>query len=258
MDVHETLQRLSKKSHITLKDKGNTAIWDALAEMKNKGKKRVLIPDQGGWLTYPKYPPRMGFELKEIPTDRGMIEPASLRNLDRDDVLLYEDPAGYFAGQDVKAIYERCAQQGCHVILDVSGSLGDKSLPKEADMVVGSFGRWKVIDAGYGGFIGSDTYVGEENYDKKNLPVLKQKLSGAEERLSFLYGIASNVKRDLSHMRIVHPDRTGLNVVVKFDDEKERDEIIEYCNKHDLEYTICPRYIRVLDEAVSIEIKRKI
>jgi len=42
-----------------------------------------------------------------------------------------------------------------------------------------------------------------------------------------------------------------------FDIENEREEIIDYCNKHGYEYTQCPRYIRVLDSAISIEVKRK-
>ena len=38
---------------------------------------------------------------------------------------------------------------------------------------------------------------------------------------------------------------------------KEKKELIAYCEKNGYEYTECPRYIRVLENAISIEVKRK-
>jgi len=47
-----------------------------------------------------------------------------------------------------------------------------------------------------------------------------------------------------------------INVIIKFDDEEVKQRIIEYCKENNLEYTVCPRYIRVNENAVSIELKR--
>ena len=49
----------------------------------------------------------------------------------------------------------------------------------------------------------------------------------------------------------------GHNVIVKFNTDEEKEKIINYCDKNELEYTLCPRYIRVEENAVSIEVKRK-
>jgi len=37
----------------------------------------------------------------------------------------------------------------------------------------------------------------------------------------------------------------------------ERERLINYCNNEKLEYTLCPRSIRVKERAVCIEVKRK-
>jgi hypothetical protein len=33
-------------------------------------------------------------------------------------------------------------------------------------------------------------------------------------------------------------------------------EAVEYCERHNYPYTECPRYIRMNDEGISIEVKR--
>ena len=48
----------------------------------------------------------------------------------------------------------------------------------------------------------------------------------------------------------------GFVVVIKFTTEEEKEKIINYCGNHNLEWTECPRYIRLNKPAISIEIKR--
>ena len=48
-------------------------------------------------------------------------------------------------------------------------------------------------------------------------------------------------------------------LVERFDqhnNDEEKDKIIKYCKENNYEYTLCPRYIRVNENAVSIEVKR--
>ena len=71
-----------------------------------------------------------------------------------------------------------------------------------------------------------------------------------------MYNRAMKVKEDLKRFNIIHPDSRGINVVVKFSGDIEKAEIISYCNQNKLEFTLCPRYIRVNEKAISIEIKR--
>ena len=90
----------------------------------------------------------------------------------------------------------------------------------------------------------------------KDFPLLEKKLKELKKRLNLLYGKAEKVKSDLKDFNIIHRDKKGINVIVKFDSDKEKEKIINYCKNNNLEYTLCPRYIRVMDKAISIEIKR--
>ena len=72
----------------------------------------------------------------------------------------------------------------------------------------------------------------------------------------FLCRVCKKIKEDLKGFDIVHKDGNGLNVVVKFKDKSEKQKLIKYCKQNNYEYTMCPRYIRVLDKAISIEVKR--
>ena len=55
---------------------------------------------------------------------------------------------------------------------------------------------------------------------------------------------------------IIHPESESLVVVIGFKDSEEKENIINYCRKNNYEYTLCPRYIRIGRDAVSIEVKR--
>ena len=57
-------------------------------------------------------------------------------------------------------------------------------------------------------------------------------------------------------MDIIHADKKGINVVIKFRNEAEKKRIIYYCDKNNYQYTECPRYKRVNCNAISIEVKR--
>ena len=61
---------------------------------------------------------------------------------------------------------------------------------------------------------------------------------------------------ELAKYEILHKNSKGINVIVKFNNEKEKQEIIDYCKSNNYEYTLCPKTIRVLDTAISIEVKR--
>ncbi len=93
-------------------------------------------------------------------------------------------------------------------------------------------------------------------FDENNSEILLEKLKGAKKRLKWLYDKNKKVKKDLKGFNVIHRGDKGINVVVKYCCEEEKQKILKYCNKHDYQYTLCPRYIRVKDEAISIEIKR--
>ncbi len=264
----DNLRALTNCKHILLTESGDHAILlGMMACRKLSNRKNFIIPDQGGWFSYKKYPKRLGFEIVEIKTDYGIIDLDDLRGKIKDmdsAAFIYTNPAGYFAEQPSREIYSLCKDK-CLVIKDISGCIGDEKLciSKDADVVVCSFNEWKPINLGYGGFIGTnserffsaiDNHEGK--FDEKCLERLIKLLENLPNRMKMLYEITERVKRDLKGFKIIHPDKKGINVIVRFDSDEEKARILEYCYRNSLEFTLCPRYIRVNEKAVSVEVKR--
>jgi len=266
MSIKSILRKYTGYDIIELTSRGNTAIFAALyvARKLALDKKNVLIPDQGGWFTYKKYPKKLGLEVIEVKTDLGLLDPKDLADTDAN-CLLYENPAGYYANQPIEKIYNACK---CTVILDVSGSIGDPVLcnGKYADIIVGSFGKWKVATAEYGGFVAikdQETYdIAKEifnttEFDEAKTDDVYKALQQVPDRLKFLYDECNTIKKDLSGMNIVYPDKKGINVIVRYTTEEDKNKILDYCERHKYQWTQCPRYIKIMENAISIEVKRR-
>ena len=179
--------------------------------------------------------------------------------------FIYTNPAGYFAHQHSSSIYNLCKGKTL-VIMDCSGSIGtDICDGRFADMIIASFGKWKPVNLYYGGFVsvkeqkvyssGREAF-GIVRFDDSYLPKLDEKLDSLKERNAFLLKHRKKVLDDLQDFKIVHPDRKGINVVVRFDSESEKNVLVRYCKENGYEYTLCPRYIRLNRPAISIEVKR--
>ena len=144
------------------------------------------------------------------------------------------------------------------VILDVSGCIGSNFYDGNyADIIVCSFGKWKPINLGYGGFISMNFF--EENYlkfDKSHYRALYEKLVNLKNRYQFYEKINKKIKNELKQFSILHKDSKGINVIVEFKDEEEKNNIISYCEKNKYEFVECPKMIRVNRDAISIEVKR--
>lgn len=258
----QILKGLTRKKYVYLTQRGNKSILFALKIAKALGYKKVLIQDQGGWITYLQFPERLGMELVKLKTDYGFIEPDELaKELDGDCVLLINSLTGYFAEQPIGLLYSMCKQKDAFLINDASGTIGTE-LAKVGDIVIGSFGGGKPIDLDYGGFIAfnerefSDKVSIDEVFDKDKAEKLAMKLEELPDRLRFLEDIHNKIKKDLETFDIIHRGARGINVIVKFKDEFEKERIINYCQKNAYEWTECPRYIRVNTDAISIEVKR--
>lgn len=267
MDVHKELQRLLHVPHLVLVDRGNSAIKVALRVIQHRSGK-ILYPDQGGWMTYAQFIEETSFHPTTVKTQDGLID---LEDLEKKclvaDAFIYANPAGYFCSQDITKIYEICRRHGCLVILDAAGGIGvtEQSDGAYTDVIIASFGRWKPVYAGYGGCVGStdkeifkriQTHAHEFPYDIEQMKTLERELEGLHIRRSFLGAKRAKILRDLSGQDVIHSERDGLNVVIGYSTEKEKAQLIDYCQKEGYEYTDCPRYIRVLRPAISIEVKR--
>ena len=266
-EILSLLRKLSGHDFIRLTSRGNTAIYTALYCAKELNRRKlVLVPDQGGWFTYKKYPKQLDMKLLVVKTDFGVIDVADLREKSKDaNCIIYSTPAGYFAEQPVKEIYSICRKNKCIVILDITGSIGRHDYGKYCDFAVCSFGDGKPINLGYGGFVSAvkkgyfdepeDAFI-SSSFEEEYYSRLLEKLKSLKERHQLFDKVNKKVKKELSDYDIIHRNKEGINVIVKFRDESEKKKIIDYCEKNKLEFTICPRYIRVKAKAVSIEVKR--
>jgi hypothetical protein len=257
--IENKIQSLTKHREILILDRGNDAIYSAIEIVaKISNEKIILVPDQGGWISYLKYPPQLGFEVLKIKTNRGVIDLGDLEiKSKKASAILFSSFAGYYAEQPLKSISEICRKNDCLVIEDVCGSLGDKVLcdGNLSDIIVGSFGKWKVVEAKIGGFISFNDKKWKKYVTKKCTINETQRLEIAlalrKNKLKKLLFRQNQVKTELSNLKIFHKDKRGVNVVVE-----KKPSVLIYCQENSLEIVECPKYIRVEEPAYSIELKR--
>ena len=256
------MRKLTRHQHIVFTERGNAAIFLAMAiAKKNNPKQVILIPDQGGWFSYKKYPDFFGFTIVEVKTDYGLIDLKDLRDKVKNaSAFIFTSFAGYFAEQSLRKIKTICKRAGCLVIEDASGSIGDKKLcnGKYSDIIVGSFGKWKPVDCGYGGWVSTNENkfldsVPEATSVTKVHPQFYKEIYRhlRKNRFKKLLALQARVKVQLKDFEVLHRDKRGLNVVVKFEPK-----VLEFCQQKNYPYVLCPSYIRVNEKAISIELKR--
>ncbi len=252
------IKELVGEKHIKIAPRGNKAILYALRIAKKLNKTRVFIQDQGGWLTYKQLPKKLKLQLIELKTDYGIISQKDLEGIDNNSVLLINSLPGYFAEQQMAPIYNICKSKGCLLINDISGSIGTEQA-KYGDILVCSFGSDKPLNYGKYGLLAvknKDWFKLTEIKEEKVGDDFKKTLKNLPKRLSKLKEISKKIKNDLKKFDMLHKEKNGINVIVKFNNESEKKEVEDYCKNNSYQYTVCPRYIRVNCNAVSIEVKR--
>jgi len=271
--ILDLIKKYTKHKYAKLVHRGNAAIFCALYIAKKINPKPfILIPDQGGWISFKTYPQMLGFEVKTVKTDRGIIDLIDLeKKAESGAALIVTSFAGYFAEQPMKYISQICRKCNCLLIEDASGSIGDGILcdGSVSDIIVGSFGHWKPINAGYGGFIS----VAKKEYFDESYEIFSStnyypdydsllgKLEKADKRIKDMLKLSEKVKEDIAkklpNIKLIHKELRGLNVMAKYMNEADKDIIISYCKDKGYDYVECPKYIRLDEEAISIELKRK-
>lgn len=261
--VLELIGGFTGKKHVKLTNCGDSAIILGFLTAKSFGKQKIAIPDQGGWLGFRKIAVKLDLEVIEVKTDCGIIDLRDLKaKIDEKTALIITNMAGYFAQNPIKDIEDICKKEKAIFILDITDSIKTKS---KAELVLASFGKWKPLDLGYGGFIATDNkdffnLIEKESlkyeFDENKLEELEIKLVKLDKRMKKFDLINKKIKKDLKAFDILHKDKKGINVIVKFKNNEEKRALIKYCEENKLEYTLCPRYIRVNENAVSIEVKR--
>ncbi|MFH1455386.1 MAG: DegT/DnrJ/EryC1/StrS family aminotransferase [archaeon] len=259
----ERLKKLTKHDYVKFTDRGNSAIFIALSIAKKVNPRpHLLIPDQGGWISYKRYPLFFNYNIQEVKTDNGIIDLKDLKKKSKNaSALIITSFAGYFAEQPLRRIATVCKKNGCLLIEDASGAIGDTKLcnGKHSDIIVGSFGKWKPINYGYGGFISvkEPSYFSEAKETLSMIKVHPQMYKDLPKylkktRYKKLLKLAEKVKKDLpKDVKIYHKDKRGLNVITEF-----KPKVINFCEKNNYPYLLCPNYIRINEKTISIELKR--
>ncbi|MCF7860635.1 hypothetical protein K9M79_00190 [Candidatus Woesearchaeota archaeon] len=266
--IKSKLNELIGMPKTILTDRGNSAIMESLNIVKQISQRQnILIPEEGGWLTYKKYPGRFGLTVQEVKCRNSQIVTSDLIDKSgKAGALMYSEPGGYFASQQMKQIYNICHENQIIVILDITGCIGRRTdYSKYSDMLLASFGKGKPVNLGYGGILGIKQFILDEletykssmpRFQSDKLVPLLRKFEQLDARYEFIDREIRTIKNDLTAHEIIDEGSRGLVVIVKFKDEKEKETIINYCENNKYEYTICPRYIRYGGNAVSIEVKR--
>jgi len=267
---NDMLTGLTGKKFVLLVKRGNVAIRLALKLVKKLGYKIVLLQDQGGWLTYNQFCKKEKLEAVVLKTDHGLLGANALKNYSGCALLINSMPA-YAALQKMRELARVGMKQNIFIINDASGSIGTEEA-KFGDVILGSFAIDKPVNiSGRGGFMATDSKECFDFLEKNNLPLdidfigLSEKLLCLNERLSELKSIRDKLIKELEESefanKIIHKDEkdygSGVNLIVKYDSDSEKEKLIKLAKKEELGYTVCPRDIRVKDKAVSFEIKRR-
>ena len=258
--VIEKLKSLTDKKYIYFLNSGDEATFYLMNHLKERGFKKILIPDAGGWFSYRKYPKKLDLGIIEIKTDDSLINIRDFEDkCEAEGFALVNSMGGYFVVEPMKDIEDICRRKYSILINDVSASIGSQAA-KYGHFCVGSFGDAKPISLGIGGFIGSDT---ELEIDKSAFEVkddfskLSDEISSLNKKLHYWSLLRNKVIIDLKESDVLHKESDGINIVAAYENDDERENLINYCDKNELEYVLCPNYIKVNRKAVSIEIKRK-
>lgn len=265
--AQDQISNLTNHEHVKMVNSGNSAILAAMDAFNGK----ILIPDQGGWTGFKNIAEFLGLEIVEVPTELGIIDPYTLDEIIRKydpEALFITSFAGYMAEQPVKELFEVCEDRNVILVEDASGAIGDpqKKLANgsHSHIIVASTGSPKIVNVGNGGFISTN----DNEFFRKSKFILKtlradpitcagiaEEAKNASDILLKTIESCNLIKKEFQSA--INKDKRGISVALKTDDPKE----IGYELRKNLNVegrsivTVCPRYERVMIDAVCLEIK---
>ena len=265
--AQDKISEITGHEYVKIVNSGNSAILAAMNSFNDK----VLIPDQGGWTGFRNMAEFKGIEVVEVPTDLGIINPEVLEdtiNEHKPEALFITSFAGYIAEQPVKGLFEVCDDKGVILVEDASGGIGDKEKKlgngKHAHVIVASTGSPKIVNVGNGGFIstnnneilkGSKILLKTLKANPVTCAGISEEIKNASHILSKTTEACSILKKEFESA--IHPNKRGISVALKTDDPKKTGYLLRQKLKADGRsiITVCPRYERVMMDAVCLEIK---
>jgi len=198
-------------------------------------------------------------EYIEIPTDKGIIVPKFKKDFD---VFLFTSLSGYISSNPSKLICQETKKIGIVSIEDISGTFPDKDFGW-ADIIYCSTGSPKILECGYGGFVGISTEINLKESEKvlsfSHLPKsyyekLYTELENSNKKLNKLRDIAQIFYK--SSLDIPYKDPKSLSIFVK---HVAPNKSLERLNREIRPkmgkslFTKCPRYDRIKESGFVIE-----
>jgi len=198
-------------------------------------------------------------EYIEIPTDKGIIVPKFKKDFD---VFLFTSLSGYISSNPSKLICQETKKIGIVSIEDISGTFPDKDFGW-ADIIYCSTGSPKILECGYGGFVGISTEINLKESEKvlsfSHLPKsyyekLYTELKNSNKKLNKLRDIAQIFYK--SSLDIPYKDPKSLSIFVK---HVAPNKSLERLNREIRPkmgkslFTKCPRYDRIKESGFVIE-----
>ena len=280
----EKLANITNHKDAKLVNSGNSAILSAMNAIDGA----ILIPDQGAWNGFKQIANFLNKDLITIKTNQGLIDldclnesilslsdenRIDLDNEDNKSAIFLTSFAAYTAEQDMKSICDFAHKNNMIVVEDASGAITDskKELANGnlSDIIIGSTGSPKIVNVEDGGFI---TTNDKSVFDKSKLLLktnnasnitacgISKELEFANDTLNKAIEATAYLKEKIENetgFEVFHPDKRGINVIVKTDDPKSlsyklRQEFV--LDSHGM-ITKCPNYNRLKEKAVALEIK---
>jgi cystathionine beta-lyase/cystathionine gamma-synthase len=262
----EAISKITGHRFIRFLSSGNCAIFTIVNALEGK----IMIPDQGGWKGFKKYPKLLGKKICTVQTDLGLIDPETLEShikKQQPQALFITSFAGYIAEQNIRAISEICKENNVLLVEDASGAIGDHELARgDSDVIVCSTGSPKILNLMSGGFISTN----KEELLEKSREIIKackidpvicagiiEELKDSSERIRLLNEYSNRLKEYLP--KVVHRHKRGICVGFEVDDPKKvAAEAIKRGLITDLSrgfLTVCPIYERFLKRGIVVELK---
>ena len=237
----------------------NSATFGLFSILFDSNIKKIGIPDQGGFKGFIEIPKLLKKNYSEIPTDNGVIIPKFKKEFD---VFLFTSLSGHIRSNPSREICKELLNKGIVSIEDISGVFPDKDFGW-ADVIYCSTGSPKILECGYGGFVGISSDINLEESEKimsfSKLPEsyflkLNEEIENAQEKLDSLRNMAQIFQK--SSLDIPYKEAKSISVFVK---DENPTKSLELLNKKIRPrtgkslFTKCPRYDRTKEKGFVIE-----
>ncbi|MFP4568094.1 MAG: hypothetical protein ACLFN8_04055 [Candidatus Woesearchaeota archaeon] len=265
----EKLKKLTNKKYIIFMNKCREAAELIMRYAKKTNYDSLILQEEGGWHTYEKSAKKIGLNVLFAKMNEGQLIKQEFPQ--KKALIIINTNPGYAYTEPLK-FYDELKKTQSLIINDVVGSIGEDTA-KKGDYLIGSFGKDKPLTISTGGaFIA----LNDENTLNELLKIKQEYYRCAGEQINFneLNAAIDNLENKknnwINHSNKIKKElktkgytilnqKPSINIFVEINEKTntdERENLIKFCNAHNLEYQKCPLYIRTIKNAISIEIKK--